>query len=98
MSQSKNKVADVTFADGQPTTLTFRDLYTWTIWQFPRKVNGGLCGAVRPPIAEHEWYPAVVQFKEEKVQVYAHLNQTFPTPENAAEQLEKGNASANPGR
>ena len=88
MSKKKRKVGNVKLKNRQPTNLKFEDLYTWTIWQFPRKVSGGLCGAVHPPIPEHGWLPAVINVKEKKVQVHANLDQTFTTPEEAAKFLE----------
>ena len=87
--KNENKVIKVNLNGQRPTTLTFNDLYTWTIWQFPSKGKGGLRGAVHPPIASHTWYPAIIKAKEKKVLVHAHLDQTFPSPEAAADYLEK---------
>ena len=78
-------IAGVKLRSDRPTTLTYHQLYQWVIWQFPRSSKKGFCGAVRPPIAEHEWIPAVILVDKERVRVYAHLNQTFPSPETAVE-------------
>lgn len=87
MSKREKMVGSITLKTQRPTDLKFEDLYTWTIWQFPRKVPGGVCGAVHPPTPEHGWIPAVINIKEKKVQVYANLDQIFTTPEEAANYL-----------
>jgi len=87
MSQEHKVVDDIKLNTTQPTNLTFKKLYTWTIWQFPRKKKGGLLGAVRPPVAEHGWFPAIIHVKDKKAQVYAHLSKTFASPETAVEYL-----------
>lgn len=79
-------IAGIKLRSDRPTILSYRQLYQWVIWQFPRpNKRRGFCGAVRPPIADHEWIPAVIQVDKERVHVYAHLDQTFPTPETAVE-------------
>ena len=85
MSNQNRVVAGVKLRSDRPTSLTYRQLFHWVIWQFPRPRRKGFCGAVRPPIAEHEWIPAVIQVDKERVQVYGHLGETFPTPETAVE-------------
>lgn len=75
----------------KPTTLTFGELYTWVIWQFPRKKDGGLCGAVHPPTANQGWFPAIIHNKDKRVLVHAHLNESFTTPEAAVEYLNQNN-------
>lgn len=87
MTQKYHVIADVKLRVNRPTRLTFEDLYTWTIWQFPRRKTGGLLGAVRPPIAEHGWYPAVIQVSEKQALVHGHLEQVFDSPEDAVEHL-----------
>lgn len=89
MSKKPIKINDTPLKTDKPTKLTFDDLYTWTIWQFPSKVQGGAYGAVHPPIAKHGWLPAVIRAKDKKVQVHAHLDETFATPEAAAKFLEQ---------
>lgn len=71
----------------QPTELPFADLHTWVIWQYPRQIGKGLCGAVRPPVAEHGWLPAVIRLKEKAVQIHGHINQSFDSPNAAADWL-----------
>lgn len=74
----------------QSTIATFDELYKWVIWQFPleqAEINGNLgwYGAVHPPLANHGWYPALIEPQTLHVHLYAHLEQTFPSPETAAE-------------
>lgn len=88
MSSKTRKVASVTLRTDRPTELHFSDLYSWVIWQFPRLKRSGLCGAVRPPIANHCWFPAFIQHKEDRLVVYGHVNREFQTPEAAADWLE----------
>ena len=85
MSNQNRVVAGVKLRSDRPTTLTYGQLFHWVIWQYPRPLKKGFCGAVRPPIAEHEWIPAVIQADKERVQVYAHVGETFSTPETAVE-------------
>lgn len=86
MSEKKRLIADIPLHTDKPTMLSISDLYTWVIWQFPKTVEKGLCGAVRPPVAEL-WYPAVINTQRNKVRVFGHLEQTYDTPEAAAEFL-----------
>lgn len=81
-------VGGVSLATHQPTNLTFAQLDSWIIWQFPRRCEDWLCGAVHPPIAEHGWYPAAIYPQDAGVQVHAHAPERFPTPEAAARWLE----------
>lgn len=78
-------VAEVTLNKDVPTKLTFQELYTWVIWQFPKQKEGGLCGAVTPPITDYGWLPAIILFDEKCVRVYGHLDQKYESPEVAAE-------------
>ena len=71
----------------KPTVLTFRQLYTWVIWQFPQVKNNHLCGAVRPPIADHGWYAALIDTNRQVVHLFAHIDQLFDSPEEAAAYL-----------
>jgi hypothetical protein len=86
--QTGKVVAGMTFNLEGPTTVPMKELYTWVIWQFPRRKQAGYCGAVRPTIAGHSWFPALIQPDRESVHVYAHLTEQFPTPEAAAKHLE----------
>ncbi len=75
----------ITFLSDQPTPLTFQELYSWVIWQFPQQIEGNwLCGAVKSPLPKTEWLPATINHKEQRTRVYAHLSKTFTTPEEAA--------------
>lgn len=93
MTQTKKEftLTGVALSKSHPTKLTFDELYTWVIWQFPRSKQKGLCGAVHPPIPEHGWYPAIIFVKEKCVEVYAHHEMLYPTPESAAEHFNNGN-------
>lgn len=84
-TQSEFKVDNITLSKKQPTKLTYDELYTWVIWQFPKLKGDGLCGAVRPPIPDHHWYPAIIYLKEKKVDVYAHVGDEYDSPETASE-------------
>jgi hypothetical protein len=87
MSEGKRTVASVALRSDRPTELSVKDLYTWVIWQYPQQKGPGLCGAVRPPIANHGWYPALIKNKERRILVHGNLDQEFSTPEQAAEWL-----------
>jgi hypothetical protein len=87
MSKEKRTVASIVLRNDRPTELSFKELYTWVIWQYPRQKGSGLCGAVRPPIANHCWYPALIKNAERRIRVHGHLDQEFATPEQAAEWL-----------
>ena len=89
MSQIIKSLDNIKLNKNKPTKLDFYKLYTWTIWQYPRKVKEGFCGAVHPPLPEHGWFPAIIQRKEKVVQVHAHLDEKFETPESAAKYFEK---------
>lgn len=80
------KVADIQINADRPTRLSFTDLHTWVIWQFPHPIGKAqLCGAVKPPIPEHPWFAAIIHHQTSKVQVYGHLTEAFESPEAAAE-------------
>jgi hypothetical protein len=85
MSNQNRIVAGIKLRSDRPTSLTYHQLFHWVIWQFPRPWRKGFCGAVRPPTTDHEWIPAVIQVDKERVQVYGHICETFPTPETAVE-------------
>ncbi len=84
---SKKTVADIGLNTDKPTKFTFADLYTWIIWQFPRLKNGRFYAAVHPPIEDHGWFPALINSKKKRLNVYAHLDKVFHTPEAAADFL-----------
>ncbi len=86
--QKKRIVADIPIKTDRPTELTFADLYTWVIWQYPRRKGTGLCGAVRPPLANHSWFPALIKHHDQRVEVHGHMEREFSTPYDAAVWLE----------
>lgn len=88
MSAATRTIATVIIRADRPTELSFSDLYTWVIWQFPKNKEGGLCGAIRPPIASHSWLPALIKRLDKSIVVHGHLDQVFDTPAAAAEWLE----------
>lgn len=87
MSDETKTIAALGFNSDQPTELSFDDLFTWVIWQFPIPRGGGLCGAVRPPIANFGWLPAIIKGKKKQVVVHGHLKEAFNTPQSAADWL-----------
>ena len=95
-AQKKYKVANITLNKNKPTQLTYDDLFDWVIWQFPKiQEGGGLCGAVRLSIPDHQWYPAIIYLKEKKVVVYGHVADQFPSPETASDHFyQNGKSSA----
>lgn len=88
MAGKKRFVASINLREDRPTDLSFADLHTWVIWQFPRLKGAGMCGAVRPPLPNHTWYPALIKQHEKRVLVHGHVPKEFPTPKAAAEWLE----------
>lgn len=91
MSNQNRVVAGIKLRSDRPTTLTYSQLFHWVIWQFPRPRKKDFCGAVRPPTAEDGWIPALIQVDKERVQVYAHVGETFATPESAVEYFSDSN-------
>ena len=85
MTDKTKKVDTIIIKLDQPTDLSFTDLHTWVIWQYPRQAGKGLCGAVRPPLPEHGWLPAIIRLKEKHVQIHGHIDQHFDTPAAAAD-------------
>lgn len=87
-NDAKRRIATLTLQNDRPTECGFKDLYTWVIWQFPKPKGTGLCGAVRPPIANHGWFPAQIKLRDRKVIVHGHLSREFDSPHAAADWLE----------
>jgi len=85
MVKQNRTIGGVKFRSDRPTTLTYKQLFKWVIWQFPRPQKKGFCGAVHPPTTEDAWIPAIIEVNKERVQVYAHIGKNFQTPETAAE-------------
>jgi hypothetical protein len=82
-------IDEVTLDTAAPTELPLQALFTWVIWQFPRKQGGGLLGAVRPPTAKHGWFPAIIHNKSKTVLVHGQVERPFSTPEAAADYFNK---------
>ena len=89
MSNRYKRIASVDLATDRPTSFTFADLADWVIWQFPRPKHNWMCGAVHPPTAEYGWFPAAIHPHQEQVDVHAHATDPFPTPEAAADWIDK---------
>lgn len=70
-----------------PTLLTFGQMAEWIIWQFPRSKGERWYAAVYSPFAPGKWMPALLHPKEKTAELYAHIPQTFSTPEAAADWL-----------
>ena len=52
MAELTKQVGSINILLEQPTELTFTELTTWVIWQYPHQIEKGLCGAVCPPVTE----------------------------------------------
>lgn len=85
--KTQRTIANVTFQAQKPTTLAITQLYNWVIWQFPQQKMGGFCSAVHPPISTPYWYPAIVRRDGQQIQVFAHLEEQFSSPEAAMSYL-----------
>ncbi|MEZ4513100.1 MAG: hypothetical protein R3C62_14625 [Chloroflexota bacterium] len=80
----ESKVVDnLNFETTKPTAVSFKQLHNWVIWQFPTPHKSGMCGAVHPPLPNHGWYPAVIDSQRQIVQIFAHLAESYETPETA---------------
>ncbi|MCB8989065.1 MAG: hypothetical protein R3E31_01400 [Chloroflexota bacterium] len=86
MTQEKatRLVANLTLSANQPTIVAREALFNWIVWQFPTLKNGNLCAAVHPPLPGYGWLPAVIK-GEKNVQVFAHLDAPFESPETAVD-------------
>jgi hypothetical protein len=82
-------IYQVTLDTAVPTELPLQELFTWVIWQFPRKEGGGLLGAVRPPSSEYGWFPAIIHNKNKTVMVHGHVERPFDSPEAAVDYFNK---------
>ena len=89
MTEKSHKIANIILRKDRPTEVTTDELYTWVIWQFPRPVSGGLCGAVHPPLAGHRWYPAIIGYLDKKIQIHGHIDREFASSAEAADWLAK---------
>lgn len=83
---SNSIIGEINVHHDQPTEVTFDDLGSWVLWQFPRLRGGWLCGAAQPADPNFgEWIPARIQPHQQRVFLYAHCALTLSTPEEAAE-------------
>ena len=87
MTEKTITIDSIEFYSDKVTEVSVSELYTWVIWQFPRKHLGGLRGAIKASIPGSSWMPAIIPFREQKVIVFAHTGQQFSTPELAANWL-----------
>lgn len=78
-------IANLTLHKQEPTDVDRDEMFNWVIWQFPTLRNNNLCGAVHPPISGYGWLPAIIHTQEKKIQVFAHLDAPFDSPETAVE-------------
>ncbi|MAT99969.1 MAG: hypothetical protein CL608_22745 [Anaerolineaceae bacterium] len=81
----KKEIAQLKLNNTKPTTLNLKLLQEWVVWQFPKKIANGFCGAVHPPLKEHGWFPAIIRPEKNEAQVHGHVAETFASPELAAE-------------
>ena len=87
MSSKGQDLASVTLKSNEPTELKISDLYTWIIWQYPKKLKQGLCGAVKPPVVGHGWYPAEIIQARKTILVHGEVIKPFENPSEAADWL-----------
>lgn len=91
------KIEGITFKlnNSKPTMISHKQLRSWVVWQYPKKVAGGYCGAVHPPTAHFGWLPAVIYRNKKEVQIYGHLPEPFDSPESAADYCMVNGRSSN---
>lgn len=88
MDEETKAALGITFSEDGPTRLTMHQLRHWVIWQFPRPKGQGMSGAVRPSIAGHGWYPAIVDAQKKRVWVYGNVAAPYDSPEKAVKKLD----------
>lgn len=82
-------VSGIDLSLSEPTTLSFKDLQEWVIWQFPRQAAKAHYAAVKPSVPGHGWYPATVDKSRKQVTVYANIDAALDSPEAASKKLDK---------
>lgn len=87
MSDDERVVGGLALAAEKPTRLSFEALRTWVVWQFPRRKDGRLLGAVHPPGEARGWYPALIDSANERAEVFGYVDEPFDSPEAAADWL-----------
>jgi hypothetical protein len=88
-TRKKITVDGISFDAAGPTAVPLDRLFAWVVWQFPRPRAGGYSGAVHPAEPGHGWYPAIIDASANRVVVYAHVPDRFPSPEAAAKHLDQ---------
>lgn len=83
----KKEIAYLKLHASKPTSVNFKSLQDWVVWQFPKKCakSKGFCGAVHPPIEKYGWFPAVINPDKKEAHIFGHLSESFATPERAVE-------------
>lgn len=77
-----NKTIDTLLLSTElPTEVSFRQVYSWVLWQFPQTEKGWFRGAVHPPIADYGWLPAFIDAQTKKVQIFAQIKEPLASPE-----------------
>ncbi len=84
MTDEQRTIAGVMFEQERPTRVSAETLFQWVIWQYPKKLDKKLIGAVRPPIPQFGWFPALIDPIKKSVMVYAHVAEPLDSPESAA--------------
>ncbi len=87
VSEQQISIANLSFNAAQPTVIAANQLTSWVIWQFPRRKGNHLCGAVHSPQKDFGWLPALIEKDGANLHIFAHLTDTFSTPEVAADWL-----------
>ncbi|MCP4417358.1 MAG: hypothetical protein GY805_12105 [Chloroflexi bacterium] len=78
-------IANIQFNNSKPTIVNQKRLHNWVVWQYPKKIAAGMCGAVHPPSENFGWLPAVIYPDKKEVQIHGHVTESFATPKLAAE-------------
>ena len=91
----KNEGSQIKLNSSKPTTVNQKQLTNWVVWQYPKKIAGGYCGAVHPPTAASGWLPAVIYRNKKEVQVHGHVTEPFDSPESAADYCLANGRSSN---
>ena len=84
-NQEKYNVAGIALRTDKHTNIALHRLYGWVIWQFPRLRNNGYLAAIRPPLVDQEWIPAIIRADRNQVKVYGNAGKKYATPEEAVE-------------
>jgi hypothetical protein len=88
-SQTKTEINGIRLETDKPTSVKLDKLFSWVVWQYPRRRKNGHSGAVHPPIPGFGWFPAIIDADNGRVHIYGHIADQFPTPELAAKYLDQ---------